>query len=213
MKILYYSRGACSLGPHIILEELGQPFEARAVDAAKKENQTAEYKALNPRGHVPVLVDGEFVLTEGVAILFHLADGAPQAKLLPEFGTRARARAYEWGLFISGELHSAYRQVFRPERLTVDNVGVDNIKSAGRTKVAALYADAESRLVATPYIFGEQFSVIDAYLAVFHRWGHRAQFDMSLYPKLNAVAKTVFERPAAQRAMARERVTPTGVAM
>ena len=71
-SILYYSRGACSWAPHIVLEELGVPFEARRIDATKGENRTPEYLKLHPRAHVPVLVEGDFVLTECAAILVHV---------------------------------------------------------------------------------------------------------------------------------------------
>ena len=121
--ILYYSRGACSWAPHIVLEELGKPFEVRRVDATKGENRTPEYLKLHPRAHVPVLVDGDFVLTEAAAILVHLADTHPEKKLIPPPGTRARARVHEWCGFLASAVHPAFRNTLRPERQTDSKKG------------------------------------------------------------------------------------------
>ncbi len=210
-SILYYSRGACSWAPHIVLEELGVPFEARRVDATKGENRTPDYLKLHPRAHVPVLVQGDFVLTEAAAILFYLADTHPAAKLIPAAGTHDRARAQEWAGFLAATVHVAFRNTFRPERVTDDPAGFPGIKSLNRSALQRFYAETDSRLTGRSFAVGDSYSVIDPYLLVMHRWGHRIELDMTPYPAWNTHAAAVAARPAVQRAMATEEITPTGM--
>src|SRR5918998_658321 len=87
---LYYSPGACSLAPHVLLEEIGEPYDLELVSVAHGETQTPEYRAINPKGRVPTLrmVAGrgggaEGVLTEAPAILAYLARTHPEGGLWP----------------------------------------------------------------------------------------------------------------------------------
>jgi glutathione S-transferase len=84
---LYYHPGNASLTPHMLLEEIGAPFELVFVDRANAAHKSPEYLKLNPNGQIPVLVDGSFVLYEAAAICLHLADHHPDAKLAPPLGT------------------------------------------------------------------------------------------------------------------------------
>ena len=207
---LYYSRGACSWAPHILLEEIGSPFEARRVDATKGENRTPEYLKLHPRAHVPVLVQDDFVLTEAAAILVHLADAHPEKKLIPSVGTKDRARVHEWCGFISSAVHPAFRNAFRPERVSDDSATHASIKAFNRKLLATFYAEIETRVVG-PWALGADYSIVDPYLLVMNRWGYRIELDMSPYPKWNAHAALVAARPAVVRAMATEEITAFGL--
>lgn len=210
-SILYYSRGACSWAPHLVLEEIGEPFEARRIDATKGENRTPEYLKLHPRAHVPVLVQGDFVLTEAAAIMVHLADTHPKAKLIPAPGTKDRARVHEWCGFLSSAVHVAFRHLFRPERASEDPAAHAGIKALGRASLEKFYAEIDGRLVG-PWALGADYSIVDPYLLVMNRWGHRVQLDMTRFPKWAAHAAAVAARPAAQRSMTTEEITPTGLA-
>ena len=113
---LYYSPGACSLSPHIVLRELGLPATLEAVDLkTKRTDSGADFTALNPKGYVPALQldDGE-VLTEGVAIVQYLADRHAPGTLAPAAGTVERARLAAHLNFISAELHKAFGPLFNP---------------------------------------------------------------------------------------------------
>lgn len=209
-SILYYSRGACSWAPHIVLEELGAPFEARRVDATKGENRTPEYLKLHPRAHVPVLVQGDFVLTEAAAILVHLADTHPEPKLIPAPGTQARARVHEWCGFLASAVHIAFRNTFRPERVSDDPAAQPSIKAFNRALLEKHYAELDAKL-AGPWALGADYSIIDPYVLVMHRWGHRISLDMTKYPRWAQHTAAMVDRPAVQRAMATEEITPTGV--
>src|SRR4051812_24670822 len=160
-SVLYYSRGACSWAPHMVLEELGGPFEARRIDATKGENRTPEYLKLHPRAHVPVLVQGNFVLTEAAAILVHLADSAAAPKLIPAPGTQARARTHEWCGFLSTTVHVNFRNAFRPERVSPDPASHEGIRAHARTALEQNYAEVETRLAAAggAWALGDSYSI------------------------------------------------------
>jgi glutathione S-transferase len=208
--ILYYSRGACSWAPHMVLEEIGERFEARRVDATKGENRTPEYLKLHPRAHVPVLVQGDFVLTEAAAIMIHLADTHPEKRLIPAAGTKDRARVHEWAGFISSSIHIHFRNAYRPERVTEDVAAHPGIKAYALTMLQKNYAEVESRLTG-PWALGAGYSIIDPYLLVMNRWGHRIGVEMTRYPRWAAHALAVAARPAVVRSMITEEITPTGM--
>ena len=113
---LYYSPGACSLSPHIALREAGLPVELVKVDLrAKKTEKGDDYAAINPKGSVPaVQMDDGSVLTEGAAIVQHIADQAPGKKLAPANGTKDRLRLQEWLNYIASEVHKGIGQLFNP---------------------------------------------------------------------------------------------------
>lgn len=209
---LFHSPGACSLAPHIVLEELGVAYEPVLVTIAAGDNRKPEYLAVNPRGRVPALwirdAQGDCVLTEAMAIMVYLAQRHPQAGLLPEAGTEAFARALEWMGWLGSTLHQAgVRTVFRPERFTTDAAAAPGIAEQGRASVRAGYQDIEERLRGRSFALGERFSVVDAYLLVFYRWGNRCGLSMrSDFPEYARIMDTVRARPAVQRAVAREGV-------
>ena len=93
---LYYHPGNASLTPHMLLEELGAPFELVLVDRANAAHRSPEYLKLNPNGQIPVLVNGNFVLYETAAICLYLADMHPEARLAPPLQTNERAHFYQW---------------------------------------------------------------------------------------------------------------------
>ncbi len=194
----------------MVLEEIGEPFEARRIDAMKGENRTPDYLRLHPRAHVPVLVQGDFVLTEAAAIMVHLADAHPGKKLIPAAGTKDRARVHEWSGFLSTSIHVHFRNAFRPERVTEDPAAHAGIKAHALTMLQKNYAEVETRLTG-PWALGADYSIIDPYLLVMNRWGHRISVDMTRYPRWAAHALAVAARPAVIRSMNTEEITPTGM--
>ena len=116
MTKLYYSPGACSLSPHIVLREAGLPFDL--VLASTKTHKLADgtdYYTINPKGYVPLLElnDGQR-LSEGPVIVQYIADQAPASKLAPAAGTMERYRLMEWLNFITSELHKGFSPLFNP---------------------------------------------------------------------------------------------------
>ncbi|MFM2152467.1 MAG: hypothetical protein RL199_902, partial [Pseudomonadota bacterium] len=113
---LYYKTGACSLSPHIVLREAGLPFELVKVDTRiGRTKDGADFRLVNPRGYVPALQNehGQ-VLTEGPAIVQHLADLVPSKRLAPPAGTWERTRLQEWLNYLSTELHKGISPLFSP---------------------------------------------------------------------------------------------------
>jgi len=116
MLTLHYHPSDASLMPHILLEELGLPFELALVDRSRQAQKSPDYLKLNPNGLIPVLVDGELVLYETAAILMHLADSHPAAELMPPLGSAERAQAYKWLCWLSNTLQSHLVVYFYAER-------------------------------------------------------------------------------------------------
>lgn len=199
MKTLYWAKGACSFAPHVVLEELGEKVELRQVDPTVP--RPAGYP--HPRGHVPVRVDGDFVLTEAHAIMVYVGE-----QLLPAPGTRERARAHELCGILSSAVHVAYRQVRRPGRFTDEEAAWPGIKKHGRAYLTRLFGELEERLGQGPWAIGEQYTIADPYVTIMHRWGYTAELDMSKFPGLAAHSKRVRERPAVQRVIEREALNP-----
>jgi glutathione S-transferase len=196
---LYFSPGACSLSPHIVLIEGGFRFETEKVSlASKKTAGGADYTAINPKGYVPALqLDSGEVLTEGPAIVQYLADQAPDRQLAPANGTMERYRLMEWLNFISTEVHKSFSPLFKPDT-------VDAAKQAAHDLLARRFEIVEKQLQQHDYITGDRFSVADAYLFTVLNWTHVLKFDLGRWPAMQAYLKRVADRPAVQEAMKAE---------
>jgi glutathione S-transferase len=196
---LYFSPGACSLSPHIVLREAGLKFDIERVNLAdKKTVGGADYTTVNPKGYVPALqLDNGEVLTEGPAIVQYVADQAPEKKLAPAAGSMERYRAVEWLNFISAELHKNFGPLFRP------NIP-EETKQAARDILAKRLGFVAQKLQGSDYLTGNQFTVPDAYLFTVLNWAGRVNLDLSPWPVLQAYHKRVAERPAVRAAMVAE---------
>lgn len=194
---LYYAPGACSLSVHIVLAEIGRPYEAEAVDIRAKTTQSGEdFLAINPRGAVPALrLDDGAVLTQNPAILQYLGDRSDVAAFKPAYGTMERARLQE-ALGFCSDLHGAFGGLFAP--------GVtEEAKAEIIRKITRRMTELEAMLPADGYLLGE-FTQADAYLAVVINWGFIKNVDLSAYPKACALRERVLARPAVQQAFREE---------
>lgn len=206
---LFHSPGACSLAPHIVFEELGIPYEPVRVVIAEGQHRKPEYLAINPRGRVPALwikdESGERILTEAIAIMIYLTRRHPEPQLLPT-ETESFVRALEWMSWLTSAMHSAgVRTVFRPERFTTDAAGAEAIAAQGRLSIRTGYADIEQRLSGKTWALGERYTVVDAFLLVFYRWGNRCGLTMRQdYPEYTRMMDAVRARPAVKRAVEHE---------
>ena len=207
---LFYSPGACSLAPHIVLEEMGIPFEPVRVVIADGGNRRPEYLAVNPRGRVPSLTwregDREQVLTEAMAIMVWLSMRHPQVGLLPAPRTESFVRALEWMGWLGSTMHQAgVRTVFRPERFTKDPAAAPGIAEQGRDTIRTGYEDIERRLTGKRFALDGNFSAVDAYLLVFYRWGNRCGLAMRTdFPEYARIMDEVRARHAVRRVIERE---------
>jgi glutathione S-transferase len=196
---LYYSPGACSLSPHIVLHEAGIPFQA--VLASTRTHKLADgtdYYTLNPKGYVPLLeLDNGERLSEGPAIVQYLADQVPATGLAPQAGTMARYRLQEWLNFITSELHKGFSPLFNPAM-------PEEAKALSRAKLQERFAYVDQQLEGKSYLMGETFTVADAYLFTVAGWGRHVGVDISGLSHLSAYMARVAARPAVQAALRAE---------
>ena len=196
---LYYSPGACSLSPHIVLREAGLAFEpVLASTKTHKLQDGTDYYGINPKGYVPLLelANGER-LTEGPVIVQYIADQAPAKKLAPAAGTMARYRLQEWLNFITSELHKSFSPLFNPAM-------PEEGKALYRTRLGERFKWVDGQLAGKNYLMGEDFSVADAYLFVVAGWGKHVGVDISSLANLGAFMARVAARPAVQEALKAE---------
>jgi glutathione S-transferase len=215
MLQLHYFPGNASLIPHLVLEELGVPFELRHVDRAVAAHKSPEYLALNPNGLIPVLCDprageegGPLVLYETAAICLHLADAHPAAGLLPTIGSAARAEAYKWLAWLANSVHAALIVYFYPERWADDATAIAQVKAHAQAKVGTLLDLLEAQLVrhGGPWLLGEAFTVVDPYAFVLCRWTRGFARPARSLPAIGRWLDRMQARPAVQRAFATERL-------
>lgn len=209
MYALYYATGSCSLGPHIILAELGVEYELRRVDFASGEQRAPAFRAINPKGRVPALVlPSGPVLTETGAIMLYLARLHPHARLLPD-NLLDEARACEWLSWLASGVHAtSVAAIWRPERFSDDELARDSIRARGRRSVREDFSLIEKQLNGRDFAAGPRYSVADAYLAVIYRWGSRLGFDMRAeYPAWSRLMEVVNARPGVQQALSEQGIT------
>lgn len=196
---LYFSPGACSLAPHIVLREIGADFTLAKVDTGSHRTADGQdFYAINPKGQVPLLElhDGTR-LSEGPVISQFIADRANASALMPPAGSLARYRVMEWQNYITSELHKSFTPLF--------HAGLD--VSAKKTLAAILRKKLEwvdAQLAGKSYLTGETFSAADAYLFVVLGWAKYVQLDIADLKAVNAFIARVTARPAVQAALKAE---------
>ncbi len=196
---LFYSPGACSLAPHIVLRETGLPFDLVRVDlASHKLKEQDDYYAVNPKGAVPVLEldDGER-LTEGPVIAQWICDRAGRTDLMPAAGTMSRYRVMEWQNYVSTELHKAYTPLFKPD---FNEEGKAWFRAALRKR----YQYVDGALARGDFLTGATFTAADAYLFVVTNWAGRMAVDLQGLSALDSFMKRVRARETVQAALAAE---------
>jgi glutathione S-transferase len=193
---LYYSPGACSLSPHIVLCESGLAFEpVLASTKTHKLVDGTDYYTINPKGYVPLLeLDDGQRLSEGPAIVQYLADQVPAKKLAPPAGTMERYRVQEWLNFVSSELHKGMGGIFNPA-MPEDAKKLMREKTGGRLKWV------DSQLEGKSYLMGDAFSIADPYLFTVTNWTSHTGIDVSGLKNLGAFMARMAARPAVQQAM------------
>jgi len=193
-----------------VLEELGVSFKARLVDFAHDEQHTPEYLKLNPKGRVPLLVVGDFKLTENPAILRYLAVSIGDSSLWP-CGEEEDARCQELLAWIASTVHPMYSHVTRPERYVEGDGARAAVRAKCKRSTLTLWADIDERLHARRWAIGDRLSVADFYLLVVWTWARKSGFAGDVaetFPAWTAHARLLGRRPATLRALAREGIAP-----
>ncbi|RYY92015.1 MAG: glutathione S-transferase family protein [Comamonadaceae bacterium] len=210
---LYYYPSTASMVPHILLEEIAQPYERVLVDRAVGAHKAAGYLELNPNGLIPVLTDGDLVLYETAAIVLHLCDTHPRRDLAPPVGSGARAHFYKWLVWCTNTLQATLIVYFYPERWVDDGnaAGAAALKSHAERKVAGMLdqLDAELARHGGPWFAGSEFTALDAYVFTLCRWTRNFKSMPARERRhLGPYLQRVLERPAVQRVIAREQLSP-----
>lgn len=217
---LHFCPSTAAMVPHILLEELGVPYERVAVDRENGALDSPAYRALNPNGLIPVLVDGDLVLYETAAICLHLADTHPQAGLMPALGTRERAHAYKWLVWLTNTLQAALIVYFYPHRWVNEGhaEAEAEVKAAAKRRVGVLLdqLDAELARHGGPWFLGDAYSLLDAYAFTLCRWTRHFSPDSPVRPArerphLGPYLQRMLARPALQRVMRNEGLSPAFV--
>lgn len=199
MMKLYFSPGACSLSPHIILREAGLPFELVRVDLrSKRLPDGSAFTDKNPKGYVPALeLDDGQVLTEGPAIVQFIADQKPESKLAPSWHSLDRYRLQEWLNFIATEIHKTFSPLFGPNTS-------EEQKQACRERIGQRFAFVDGQLAGRSYLLGDIFGAADAYLYVTLRWAQHLGIDFTHQAALHAYFERISARPMVKEAIEAE---------
>jgi glutathione S-transferase len=192
---LYYSPGACSQAPHILLHEIGLDHDAVRVDLrAKKLEDGGDYLKINPKGAVPALqLDSGEVLTENAVILQYLGDRANWPEVLPPLGDFRRYRVLEMLNFITTELHKRFGLLFNP------NAG-DETKQLATDELSKKLDYIDGRLGDGPFLFGDDLTLPDPYLFVMTGWAEK-MIGLDPWPNLVAFRERMIQRPSVRQVL------------
>lgn len=197
---LYFSPAYCSLAVHIALRASGQPFDLVKVDTVSARLEDgSDFRAVNPRGYVPVLelADGSRH-TEVAALLQYVGDAAPESGLMPAFGSRDRFEVVQWLTFVSSELHKSFSPwLFHKET-------ADSTRTAVKAKIILRLQDVERRLTGRDWLVGDRFTVADAYAFTIVRWAPMVGMSLEGFPQLAAYLARLEALPAVKAALVAE---------
>lgn len=213
MLQLHHYPSTASMAPHILLEELGLPYQRVLVDRSHNVQKTTDFLKLNPNGLIPVLTDGDLVLYETAAICLYLCDRCPQGGLAPALGTPERAHFYKWLFWLTNTLQSTLMVYFYPERWVNagNTVGAAEVKRQAelRSNILLKQVDAEFARHGGPWFMGQSYSALDPFLFTLCRWTR--DFDGTPARNRRAIGPFLARmllRPAVQRALANEGLRP-----
>ncbi len=201
---LHYYPDNASQFPHMLLREIGCPFELRLVDRDHDAQKSAAYRALNPHGKIPVLVDDGEAIFETGAIGLHLADKFPEAGLAPPPGSPARAAYYRWMVFLACVPQAEFRAWFYPHEFVDDPSLAPHAKAAAAERLAGVFQRTAEQLGDGPWLLGDRFSAADLYLLMLTRWGSLLPTPVRRLPRIRAHAERVLARPAVRATFAAE---------
>ena len=211
MLHLHYYPSTAAMAPHIVLQELGVPFELVLVDRPADAHKSPDYLKLNPNGLIPVLTDGDLVLYEAAAICLYLCDMHPQARLAPPVGTAERAHFYKWLIWLTNTLQATLITYFYSDRSVNPGnaAGAAEVKAQAERKVGAMLdqLDAELARHGGPWLLGPTYSALDPYAMMLCCWTRGfASAPARARPHLGPYLQAMLACPAVQRVFATEKL-------
>jgi glutathione S-transferase len=201
---LYYAPGTCAIGIHVLLEEIGKPYELEPVDFREGAQYRPPFTGINPKSKVPTLErDDGSILTEFPVIARWLARQNPQANLIPK-EEETDTRAMEVMEYVVGTIHpEGFRRLFRTERFAPSAADHERVKAQGREAIDKGFAVVDEALAGKNYLGDNELSFADAALFYVEYWGAK-RLGMKLPPNLSAHYERMMARPAVQRALRQE---------
>ena len=211
---LHHYPGNASFAPHVLLHELGVPFELVLVDRGRGAHKEAAYLKLNPNGQIPVLVDGDLVIYETAAICLHLADTHDASGLLPPCGSAERAHAYKWLAWMTNTLQARLLHYFYPERLVAPGnaASAAEVRAQAQSDIGRMLDQLDAQLAGhgQPWLLGERYSAADPYAFVRCRWSRgfsgAASRPARERPHLGPYLQRMLQRDAVKQALAAEQL-------
>ncbi len=203
---LYYAPSNASLAPHILLEEIGAPFELILVDRDNNQHKSAEYLSINPAGVIPAMVDGEVRLGEAAAILLYLADKHPEANLIPPLQSAARAQCYRWLIYLTNTVQAELMHYFHPNRLGGPHAELIQANATQRLMPMLDILDDQLAKSGGPFLLGAQYTITDIFLFMMCRWTRNMPNPARNRPHLTKFLTMMSQRPAVVRAHATEKL-------
>jgi glutathione S-transferase len=211
---LYFSPGACSFVPHMLLEAAGASYEPKMIKLHKGEQHSDEYKLLNPRAQVPLLIAGDQRISQILAITTYIADQFPAANFLPS-EPLAKARMLETLAWMNNTVHPTFTHIFMPQKFSSDAAAQAAMKEHNLGLFAQQLAEID-QLVGhaqaqgghyTAAAFGhDHLSALDGYVLTLTRWGSIAGIDPTQFMHSWALMQQLVAEPAIARVVERERL-------
>lgn len=204
MLTLYYGPRTCALASLIALEETGLAHTVERIDMAAGAQRSEAYLKVNPKGRVPALATERGVLTETPAILAYIAQKAPSARLAPLDDAFEFARMQAFNSYLCSTVHVAHAHGRRASRWSDDAAAMETMKAKVQQNMTECMALIETEMLAGPWVLGEPYSVADPYLFTIAGWLKGDGVDPARFPRIAEHRARMLERPAVQRAVARE---------
>lgn len=203
MYTLYLANGTSALAAHIVLEDIGAPYDTRTLSIPDNEHLSADYLSINPRGRVPALDTPQGVIVENPAILAYLAQNHPEKDLAPS-DPFAFAQAQSVNLYLAATMHVAFAHKGRGARWADDPDAIKSMQEKVPQTITEGAQFVESHLIKGPWVLGDAYSICDAYVLLVHRWMGANDLSLDDFPKLKAHREAMLQRPAVQAAMAQQ---------
>jgi glutathione S-transferase len=206
MYKLFWSKSAGSMTPEVLFEEIGAEYEKVSVDLEKDENKSAEFLAVNPLGQIPALVlpDGT-LMTESAAMVLHICDRHPEAKLAPPAGSSESARFQRWLVYLATAIYNSDLRLYYADKMTTDAAGTDGIEASARADMDRYFAIVNDALNPGPYLLGETYSAVDVYLWMLAKWHPDTERLFADNPRIAKLVDLVEARPAVAKVWAENR--------
>ena len=200
MYKLYWAQGSGAMAPQALFEEIGAEYEKIVIDFEKEEHKSEGFLSVNPLGQIPALIlpDGT-LMTETAAMLVHIVDRHPEAKLAPPAGSVESARFLRWLFFLASNVYPAVLRFYFAERYSTDPGAAEGIKAAAEKDLDEQFKILEDALEPGPYLLGEAFSAVDIMLWMLIQWHPDPARLFEEAPRVKQVAELVQTRPAIAR--------------